>query len=142
VSDELLFVSIARNLALFVVFVAAVYVASANVEPVEIVYLPATGVQGAWAARSVELPLFVVVLAALVLGAVIGGLTALYEQGRLRLALRRALRDQRETSAKLTIAQEGWEQEQVTTHALRAELTALRATATPPKEQAGVSEPR
>lgn len=132
---------IVRNVVLCLFFVAAVYVASANVQPVEIVYLPAFGGDSPWNARSVEIPLFVVILGALVVGALIGGITGLLEQGRLRLALRRAVRAEHKAREQLAETESSLGKEQASSHALRAELSAVRAaTSAPPSESASASE--
>ena len=53
---------ILRNVLLCVLFVVAVFISSANVQLVEIVYLPATGLDSGWQPRAIQLPLFVIVL--------------------------------------------------------------------------------
>jgi len=79
-----------RTLGLCLLFVAAVFISSANVHVVELVYLPGIGIESTWEPRAVHVPLFVVVLASLIIGALLGGAGALFEQARLRLALRKA----------------------------------------------------
>jgi putative membrane protein len=126
---------IVRNVVFAILFVAAVYVASANVQLVEIVYLPATGLTAGWEPRSIELPVFLVVLGALVLGALIGGIAALLEQGRLRLALRRATRAERRAVEEVGELEAKLEKEVAAARALREEVAELRRPApSPPTE--------
>ena len=79
-----------RTLLLCLLFVGAVFISSANVHVVELVYLPGIGVESTWSPRSIAVPLFVVVLGSLIVGALLGGAGALFEQARLRLGLRQA----------------------------------------------------
>jgi uncharacterized integral membrane protein len=79
-----------RTLLICLLFVAAVFISSANVHVVELVYLPGIGVESTWSPRSISIPLFVVVLGALIVGALLGSAGALFEQARLRLGLRQA----------------------------------------------------
>jgi len=136
---------ILRNVLLCVLFVAAVFIASANVQLVEIVYLPSTGLGSGWQPRSVQLPLFVIVLGALGLGALIGGAAGLFEQGRLRLALRqsrkaahKALADAADAEARLVSEREGTEKLRREAEVARMEAERARrsaaATETPPSE--------
>lgn len=126
---------IVRNVVFAILFVIAVYVASANVQLVEIVYLPATGFASGWEQRSIQLPVFVVVLGGLVLGALIGGVTALLEQGRLRFALRRASGAEKKALQDIRALEEEVEKERAATAALRAEMAELkRRPPSPPIE--------
>ena len=120
---------ILRNVLLCVLFVAAVFISSANVQLVEIVYLPATGLESGWQPRSIQLPLFVIVLGALGIGALLGGAAGLFEQGRLRLALRQSRKAEHKAVAELAEAETGLAGERETAARLRRDLEAARAAA-------------
>lgn len=120
---------ILRNVLLCVLFVAAVFISSANVQLVEIVYLPATGLESGWQPRAVQLPLFVIVLGALAIGALLGGAAGLFEQGRLRLALRQARKSEHKAASDLAEAQAELAGEKETGARLRRELDSARAAA-------------
>lgn len=131
---------ILRNVLLCVLFVVAVFVSSANVQLVEIVYLPATGLESGWQPRSIQLPLFVIVLGALGIGALLGGAAGLFEQGRLRLALRQARKSEHKAAADLAAVEANVARERESAERLRRELEAERARRsssspeTPPSE--------
>jgi len=127
-----------RTVFLCLVFVAAVFVSSANVHVVELVYLPALGIESTWDPRSIHIPLFVVVLAALILGAVLGGATALYEQARLRLALRQARRATAKASGETEEARVAQTRAVADAAKLRAELGQAQASLSPPIAQSRV----
>lgn len=124
-----------RTVFLCLLFVAAVFVSSANVHVVELVYLPAVGIESTWDPRSIHIPLFVVVLAALILGAVLGGATALYEQARLRLALRQARRAAEKATAETEAARATQTLAVADAAKLRQELADARASLSPPIAQ-------
>lgn len=116
-------------------FVAAVFVSSANVHVVDVVYLPAVGIESTWDPRSIRVPLFVVVLAALIVGALLGGATALYEQARLRLALRHARRAADKAASGTEEAQALQARAVADAATLRQELADARASLSPPNAQ-------
>lgn len=120
---------ILRNVLLCVIFVCAVFISSANVQLVEIVYLPATGLESGWQPRSIQLPLFVIVLGALALGALLGGAAGLLEQGRLRLALRHSRKAEHKAAAELASAQETMANEREAAARLRSEFESARVRA-------------
>jgi len=131
-----------RTLLLCLLFVAAVFISSANVHLVDLVYLPGIGVESTWSPRSVAVPLFVVVLGSLIVGALLGGAGALFEQARLRLGLRQA----RKAAAKATT-----ESEELRTGAAKAadeisrlarelELSRARKEPPPPIAQAATTD--
>jgi len=120
---------ILRNVLLCVIFVFAVFISSANVQLVEIVYLPATGLESGWEPRSIQLPLFVIVLGALALGALLGGAAGLFEQGRLHLALRQSRKTEHKAAAELASAQEILANERDAAARLRGELESARVAA-------------
>ncbi|TFH31974.1 MAG: hypothetical protein E4H00_02415 [Myxococcales bacterium] len=127
---------IIRNIIVAILFVAAVYIASANVQLIEIVYLPTSGVSSGWDARSIELPVFVVVLGGLVLVAVFGGAAGLFEQGRLRLALRKATKAERRANDEIASLEKQLTKQQSESSELQSELDAVRsASAAPPAEK-------
>ena len=124
-----------RAVVVCLLFVAAVFVASANVHVVEIVYLPAIGIESTWAPRALHAPLFVIVLGALLVGALLGGAAALFEQTRLRLGLRQA----RKAAAKAAEDSEAARAEGMRAAEeiarLRRELADARAATSPPNAQ-------
>ena len=120
---------ILRNVLLCVLFVCAVFISSANVQLVEIVYLPATGLESGWQPRSIQLPLFVIILGALGVGALLGGAAGLFEQGRLRLALRQARKGEHKAVAALATVDASLAGERETVAQLRRDLESARGTA-------------
>jgi len=120
---------ILRNVLLCVLFVIAVFVSSANVQLVEIVYLPATGLESGWRPRAIQLPLFVIILAALGIGALLGGAAGLLEQGRLRLALRRARKAEQQAVSDRAEAEASFSRERESAERLRIELERARTAA-------------
>ena len=120
---------ILRNVLLCVLFVAAVFVSSANVQLVEIVYLPATGLESGWQPRAIQLPLFVIVLGALGIGALLGGAAGLFEQGRLRLSLRQSRKSEHKAAADLATAEEKLASERENAERLRRDFEAARGAA-------------
>ena len=80
---------IIRSIFLLVLFVAGVVIATQNTGPVTFVYLP----QASWSpvpdGASLDLPLFIVVLGCLVVGAALAGFATFIEQVRLRNTARR-----------------------------------------------------
>ena len=129
-----------RTIFFCLLFVAAVFVSSANVHVVDVVYLPAVGIESTWDPRSIRVPLFVVVLAALILGALLGGATALYEQARLRLALRQARRAADKAASETEEAQALQARAVADAASLRQELANARARLSPPDAQSRVVE--
>ena len=75
-----------------VLFVAAVFVSTANMHDVAIM-LPRVPVEGWPLAGELHAPLFMVILTSLVVGVVITGLATLFEQIRLRTVARRARKE-------------------------------------------------
>lgn len=117
---------ILRNVILCVLFVVAVFISSANVQLVEIVYLPATGFESGWRPRTIQLPLFVIILGALGIGAMLGGAGGLFEQGRLRLALRRARKAEQQAATDRAEAETSAARERESVERLRVELQSAR----------------
>lgn len=89
---------IIRAILVLVLFIAAVLLASANEAAVKLVYLPELPLAGFERARSVLVPLFLVVLVSLGLGGILGGGLALFQQAALKLRVRRLDKD----NARLT----------------------------------------
>jgi biopolymer transport protein ExbB/TolQ len=83
-----------------VLFVAAVFVSTANMHDVAIL-LPRVPVQGWPLAGEFHAPLFMVILTSLVIGVVITGLVTLFEQIRLRTVARRARKERERAMAAL-----------------------------------------
>ncbi|MDR6953587.1 putative integral membrane protein [Ancylobacter sp. 3268] len=75
--------------------IGIIMLAVANRHPVALVLDPFAG------ALSVDLPLFVVVLASLIIGVALGGITVWLRQGRYRRAARSAGRDARRANAQV-----------------------------------------
>ena len=124
-----------RTVLICLLFVAAVFVSSANVHLVELVYLPAIGIENTWAPRALHAPLFVVVLGALVLGALLGGAAALFEQARLRLALRHARKTTDKATAELDDARDARARDAAEAARLRQDLADARRALSPPNAQ-------
>jgi uncharacterized integral membrane protein len=131
---------ILRNVLLCVLFVAAVFVSSANVQLVEIVYLPATGLDSGWQPRAIQLPLFVIVLGALGIGALLGGAAGFFEQGRLRLALRHSRKSEHKAAADLATVEGNVARERENAERLHRELEAERARRSPSGRETPPSE--
>jgi len=92
---------VVRTILLGLLFIAGVFLASANVQPVELVLLPNLPIDGWPAKHSVAVPLFVLVLGALVVGVLVGGLGALLQHVKLRTGLRRARKENRRQGEEL-----------------------------------------
>ncbi|RMF24857.1 MAG: DUF1049 domain-containing protein [Deltaproteobacteria bacterium] len=125
-----------RTVVIALLFIAAVFLASANVQEVSLVFLPDLPVAGWPATRSLELPLFVLVLGSLVLGVLIGGFGALFEQARLRRGLRRADKEKKRLAAELAQAAEERERYRQERDEARAELEKTRAEQVTPEAPA------
>ena len=82
-----------RSVGTVLLFIAGVFIASANTQLVTVVYLPAVPAFGLPSEFSIGIPLFLLILGALVAGVLLGGLAAILEQTRMRLGLRRARKD-------------------------------------------------
>jgi putative membrane protein len=82
-----------RSVATVLLFIAGVFIASANTQLVTLVYLPAVPALGLPAEFSIGVPLFLLILGTLVAGVLLGGLAAILEQARMRLGLRRARKE-------------------------------------------------
>lgn len=109
-------------------FVACVFLATANMHGVMLV-LPDVPVAGWPQMREVQVPLFVVVLAALVIGVVITGLGTLFEQLRLRGAARRARKECRRAEAARDTAEQERDTLARECQTARAEVAHLQAEA-------------
>ena len=110
-----------RTAVLSLLFIAGVFLASANVHDVSLVFLPNIPIAGWPEFRSVELPLFMLVLGFLVLGVILGGFGVLFEHVRLRRALRRASRDKDKLVGERVAARDEVEQAQARRVLLREE---------------------
>ena len=131
-----------RTLLLCLLFVAAVFISSANVHVVELVYLPGIGVESTWSPRSVAVPLFVVVLGSLIVGALLGGAGALFEQARLRLGLRQARKaaDKATTEAEELRTGAAKAADEISRLARELELSRARKEPPPPIAQAATTD--
>ncbi len=89
---------ILRTVAIVVVFLFGVLMATANTARVRLVYVPELPFAASPLARSIDLPLYLLVLLVLAVGVLFGGLAAAIEQIRLRAGLRRS----RKENARLT----------------------------------------
>ncbi len=118
-----------RTAVLSLLFIAGVFLASANVHDVSLVFLPNIPIAGWPEFRSVELPLFILVLGFLVLGVILGGFGALFEHVRLRRALRRASKEKDKLAGELGAARAEVEQAESQQSRLREELEQARAEA-------------
>ncbi len=81
-----------RSIVLGVLFLLGVFLASANTALVELVYLPALPFAGMDAVGSLRVPVFILVLAAILIGVVATGLGVFFEQSKLRWTTRAALK--------------------------------------------------
>jgi len=131
-----------RTLLLCLLFVAAVFISSANVHVVDLVYLPGIGVESTWSPRSVAVPLFVVVLGSLIVGALLGGAGALFEQARLRLGLRQARKaaDKATTEAEELRTGAAKAADEISRLARELELSRARKEPPPPIAQAATTD--
>lgn len=89
---------VVRRIGVLILFILAVLLAGANEQTVDLVYLPALPVTGFEQPRAVALPMFLLVLAALALGGILGGGLALFQQASLKMRLQRSEKD----NARLT----------------------------------------
>ena len=80
---------IIRTLFLIVLFVLGVLVATQNTQAVRFAYLPDASWSPIPGGAAIELPLFLLVLGCVVLGAALAGVGTFVEQVRLRTAARR-----------------------------------------------------
>ncbi len=117
---------VVRVVLLCGLFIVGVFISSANVAPVDLVLWPNLGRPVATPARSVEVPLFVLVLASVLFGLVLGGATALFEQGRLRWGLRRAEKTTRRLKAEASSAEANLMTQREQVERLSLELAAAR----------------
>lgn len=97
---------IIRAILVLVLFIVAVLLASANETAVELVYLPELPLAGFERARSVLVPLFLVVLVSLGLGGILGGGLALFQQAALKLRVRRLDKDNARLANDVAAARE------------------------------------
>jgi hypothetical protein len=99
-------VKILRTVLIVVVFLAGVLMATANTARVDLVYVPELPFAAAPLARSISLPLYLLVLCVLTIGVLLGGLAAAVEQIRLRTGLRRARKENARVTAELRSVKE------------------------------------
>jgi hypothetical protein len=85
--------------------------------------------ESGWHPRSIQLPLFVIVLGVLAVGALLGGAAGLLEQGRLRIALRQARKAEHKAAAELASMEATLAEEREASARLRRELDSARVTA-------------
>jgi len=119
-------VKVLRVVLLCGLFIVGVFISSANVAPVDLVLWPNLGRPVATPVRSVEVPLFVLVLASVLFGLVLGGATALFEQGRLRWGLRRAEKITKRLKAEASSAEANLMTQREEVERLSLELAAAR----------------
>jgi len=115
-----------RSIAIALLCIAGVFVASANVHLVELFYLPAANISGWPAERSVSVPLFLLVIVTLVAGVLLGGLAAVLQQVRLRTGLRRARKERDRAVAEQGKAAAMLDNAKAEADGLRAEIAELR----------------
>jgi uncharacterized integral membrane protein len=84
---------IVKRTLLLVLFVCGVFLATHNSQDVTLVVIPALGIAGWPAEQTIDLPLFVVILAALTAGGLLIGVVAAAERISLQTRLRRARKD-------------------------------------------------
>ncbi len=97
---------VVRTVVVALLFIAAVFLASANMQTASLVLLPEIPGTGWPQIQSPDLPLFIWILGSLALGVVIGAFGALVEQTRLRRGLRRSEKEKEKLSAELGQVQE------------------------------------
>jgi uncharacterized integral membrane protein len=117
------------RIILLVLFVVGIFIATHNMQVVEFTYIPGGQYSPLPQGATVELPLFLLVLGALLVGAFLAGFTTAFEHARLRAGLRRQTRiaDRAKDEAGIATAE---------VEDLRRELEAARTRA----EQAGERE--
>jgi len=86
-------VKIVKRTLLLVLFVLGVFIATQNADPVTLVLIPDLSIPRWPEARAITLPLFLVVLGALLVGGLLIAVVAAAERVRLQAGLRRARRD-------------------------------------------------
>ncbi len=127
-----------RTIVVALLFIAAVFLASANVQEVEIVFLPDLPLAGWPSVQSVELPLFVIVLGSLVVGVLVGGFGALLEQARLRRAVRRATKEKEKLAGELREVRAELERAESARAELERELERTRSAGSSVQQAAAV----
>lgn len=111
-----------RTFLFAILFLVGVFLASANTASIELVYLPRLPFGPYPEGASVHLPIFLVVLAAVLLGVIVTGLGVFAEQLRLRLGMRSQRREAERLAGEL-------EQQTEDMRNLRAELAEAREEA-------------
>jgi uncharacterized integral membrane protein len=107
-------------------FVACVFVATANMHSVSLVF-PDVPIRGWPRLGPIEAPLFVVLLTALFLGVLITGLSTLLEQVRLRTIARRARKERDRAERSREEAERARDVAERERETLRSELDQARA---------------
>jgi uncharacterized integral membrane protein len=118
---------------LLVAFVIGIFVATHNTQTVEFTYIPGGQLSPLPQGASLELPLFLLVLAALTVGAFFAGFASAFEHARLRAGLRK------QTKVATRAAQES-KAARADAEALSKELDAVRNEAQASDERAMAAE--
>ncbi len=118
---------VVRTVVIALLFIAAVFLASANMQTASLVLLPEVPGTGWPQIQSPDLPLFIWILGSLALGVVVGAFGALVEQARLRRGLRRSEKEKAKLSAELGQVQEELDRCRRECDDVRGQLEQLRA---------------
>jgi uncharacterized integral membrane protein len=122
-------VKILRSIVRILAIVVGVLVSIPNMTPVRFVYLPVLPLVGDGEASSVDVPLALLLLAFLALGALFVGTSTLVEHVRLRFLVRRNAKVVKGLRADLDKARAALEQAEAAVAARDAELAAEAARA-------------
>ena len=118
---------ILRILLLAILFVLAVFICSANTNTVPLVLWPSVDMGGMPGEFRIDPPLFIVILGALLVGLLIGGTGAIFQQSRLKFGLRRANKEVGRLLASLAEAEQAVENERAAAESERASVESERA---------------
>ncbi len=99
-----------RNVFMAVLFLAGVFLASANTGLVELVYMPPLPLEGYGEGGRVQVPLFVLVLGSILAGVLLTGLGLFLEQMRLRITSRSLSRENDQLNREVGTLREQVEQ--------------------------------
>jgi uncharacterized integral membrane protein len=121
-------VKILRIMLAVVLFVAGVFLATANMHEVD-VFLPALPIAGWPELRQVRVPLFLVVLGSLIAGVLLMGLWSLFEQIRWRTGARRAAKEHKRAQGAREAAENERDSALRERDIARGELVQVRAEA-------------
>jgi len=133
-------VKILRGVLLLFLFVFGVWVGIENQADVQFAYLPAIPLVGLGAASTITMPVFLLVLLAVLIGGVCTGGLALFQQSSLKFQLRRAIKDRDRIAGDEAAVREKLELVTAQLDQARREAAELRVPAQPPAKRPASEE--